>query len=206
VIYFIKEEKMITNTGKDIVAKYLLGQASAYASHIAIGCGKKPLPSSESLELYQGEFAFKKSLDFEMFRIPIISRGYVTEFDTSNPVTITGVSNPSGSLVIYIAANNFAPGDIVDISGTNIADYNISNAVVYTASSTQFTVQSNASGVYSSGGIAIGRISKVVLIDFHASDWTISSEIIISLILCIFSCRFILINILFFDILLYTVS
>ena len=154
---------MITNTGKDIVAKYLLGQASAYASHIAIGCGKKPLPSSESLEPYQGEFAFKKSLDFEMFRIPIISRGYVTEFDTSNPVTITGVSNPSGSLVIYIAANNFAPGDIVDISGTNIADYNISNAVVYTASSTQFTVQSNASGVYSSGGIAIGRISKVVL-------------------------------------------
>ena len=154
---------MITNTGKDIIAKYMLGQASAYASHIAIGCGKKPLLTSDSLENYEGEFALKKNLDFEMFRVPIVSRGYVTELDVANPVTITGVSNPTGSLIVYVATNNFAPGDIVNISGTNIADYNISNAVVYSSTSSQFTVQGNASGVYSSGGIAIGRISKVAL-------------------------------------------
>lgn len=154
---------MITNTGKDIIAKYMLGQASAYASHIAIGCGKKPLASSESLEPYEGEFALKKNLDFEMFRIPIVSRGYVTELDVENPVTITGVSNPSGSLIVYTATNTFSPGDIVNISGTNIADYNISNAVVFSSTSSQFTVQGNASGVYSSGGTAIGRISKVAL-------------------------------------------
>ena len=34
---------MITNTGKSIMAKYLVGQAPAYASYIAIGCGAKPL-------------------------------------------------------------------------------------------------------------------------------------------------------------------
>ena len=34
---------MITNTGKNIMAKYLVGQAPAYASYIAIGCGAKPL-------------------------------------------------------------------------------------------------------------------------------------------------------------------
>lgn len=154
---------MITNTGKDIIAKYMLGQSPAYASHIAIGCGKKPLATSDSLEPYQAEFAQKKSLDFEMFRVPIISRGYVTELDTANTVTITNVTNPTGSLVVYTASNNFAPGDIVNITGTNIADYNISNAIVYSATNSQFTVQSNASGVYSSGGTAIGRIAKVVL-------------------------------------------
>jgi hypothetical protein len=39
----IEEIIMITNTGKSIMAKYLVGQAPAYASYIAIGCGAKPL-------------------------------------------------------------------------------------------------------------------------------------------------------------------
>lgn len=66
---------MITNTGKNILAKYLIGQAPAYASHIAIGCGAKPLASNGTL----GDYSGKESLDFEMFRVPITSRGYVTE-------------------------------------------------------------------------------------------------------------------------------
>jgi hypothetical protein len=66
---------MITNTGKNILAKYLIGQAPSYASHIAIGCGAKPLAFDGTL----GDYSDKKSLDFEMFRVPITSRGYVTE-------------------------------------------------------------------------------------------------------------------------------
>jgi hypothetical protein len=66
---------MITNTGKNILAKYLVGQAPAYASYIAIGCGATPLASDGTL----GDYAAKESLDFEMFRVPITSKGYVTE-------------------------------------------------------------------------------------------------------------------------------
>jgi hypothetical protein len=72
---------MITNTGKGILAKYLLGQAPAYASYIAVGCGPQALSSEGSgftLEQKEEYFA-KNSLDFEMFRVPIISRGYVNE-------------------------------------------------------------------------------------------------------------------------------
>jgi hypothetical protein len=155
---------MITNTGKDIIAKYLLGQAPAYASHIAIGCGKRPLQSSESLAPYQAEFAYKNSLEFEMFRIPVISRGYVTEEDPET-LSLSAVT-ATGGLVTYTttAVHGMAPGDIVDISGTNISAYNIPNAIVFsTPSSTQFTVQSNATGIYSSGGTVIKRISKLVL-------------------------------------------
>jgi len=72
---------MITNTGKGILAKYLIGQASSYASHIAIGCGATPL-SSISGEDYSNN----TEMDFEMFRVPIISRGYVTEGGVSNIV------------------------------------------------------------------------------------------------------------------------
>jgi len=66
---------MITNTGKNILAKYLVGQAPAYASYIAIGCGATPLNTDGQL----GDYSEKNTLDFEMFRVPITSRGYVTE-------------------------------------------------------------------------------------------------------------------------------
>lgn len=66
---------MITNTGKYIIAKYLLGQTPAYASYMALGCGTKPLDTSDS----SGDYSTKENLDFEMFRIPISSRGYVVE-------------------------------------------------------------------------------------------------------------------------------
>jgi hypothetical protein len=66
---------MITNTGKTIIAKYLLGQAPAYASYLAIGCGATPLTTGDPL----GDYSAKQNLDFEMFRVPISSRGFVNE-------------------------------------------------------------------------------------------------------------------------------
>ena len=66
---------MITNTGKSIIGKYLLGQAPAYASYIAVGCGKRPILSSTMLEDYSNQ----TNLDFEMFRVPISSRGFINE-------------------------------------------------------------------------------------------------------------------------------
>jgi hypothetical protein len=68
---------MITNTGKEIIAKYLIGQAPAFASYLAFGCGEEPLKGSDAHDV--AAYAIKDSLTFEMFRSPIISRGYVTE-------------------------------------------------------------------------------------------------------------------------------
>lgn len=70
---------MITNKGKDIIAKYLIGQTPGYASYIALGCGRKPLSSATSLTPYFDEFSAKQNLELEMFRTQITSRGYVTE-------------------------------------------------------------------------------------------------------------------------------
>lgn len=71
---------MITNTGQSILAKYLVGQAPAYASYIAIGCGAKPVSSSYTFSNSEmTAMKAKDSLDFEMFRVPVSSRGYVTE-------------------------------------------------------------------------------------------------------------------------------
>jgi hypothetical protein len=66
---------LITNTGKNILAKYLVGQAPAYASFIALGVGKRPISINEQIE----DYSLQTELDFEVLRVPISSRGYVYE-------------------------------------------------------------------------------------------------------------------------------
>lgn len=65
---------MITNDGKEVLSKYLLGQAPSYATHISIGCGSSPLSLTAS-----ADFSEKNFMDFEMLRVPISSRGFVEE-------------------------------------------------------------------------------------------------------------------------------
>lgn len=66
---------MITNKGKELVAKFLLDQAPSYASYIAAGVGSKPISTSASVSIDPTI----KSLDFEAFRVPISSKGFIKE-------------------------------------------------------------------------------------------------------------------------------
>jgi len=75
---------MITEKGKSIIAKYLIGQSPAYASYIAVGCGATPLDTTDDF----GDYSDQKSLDFEMLRVPIISRGFVNE-DGDDKIVLT---------------------------------------------------------------------------------------------------------------------
>lgn len=163
---------MITNTGRYIITKYLLGQVPAYASWMAVGCGAQPkkdmtfsvtkkfatgpdeetlintatitfsnaqlhtfkvgdaiyvtdvdprldgtrvvilatattvsfaIESLDSISLtslsgYSGNasysYIFKETLDFEMLRIPITSRGYVREDGVSKVVLTAELPTP----------------------------------------------------------------------------------------------------------------
>ncbi|MFZ9241650.1 MAG: hypothetical protein ACO295_00455 [Sediminibacterium sp.] len=66
---------MITNDGKQLIAKFLLDQAPSFATHIAAGSGARPILSSASASIS----ADIESLDFEVFRVPIIAKGFVKE-------------------------------------------------------------------------------------------------------------------------------
>jgi hypothetical protein len=174
---------MITNNGKTILAKYLIGQTPSYASHIAIGCGAKPrnqltsgivamvataqvatITTSLDHDFIVGDkvtisgtgnanidgyrtitgvgastftfvslnnvvnttgmdptkctvyldSSYKESLDFEMFRVPIISRGYVVEDNVSNVVFTAELPTDDryeiSEIGIYSAAANPSAG------------------------------------------------------------------------------------------------
>jgi len=101
---------MITNDGKNILAKYLIGQAPSYASYIAVGCGAKPVNTDSVL----GDYSLKDSLDFEMFRVPITSRGYVKENNVSKIVLTAELPSEEryeiSEIGIYSAGSNPAAG------------------------------------------------------------------------------------------------
>jgi hypothetical protein len=57
---------MITNFGKNLISKYLVGQIDNYANYIAVGVGSTTPAATQ------------KSLDFEVARFPVISKGVST--------------------------------------------------------------------------------------------------------------------------------
>jgi hypothetical protein len=81
---------LITNIGKNILGKYLVGQTPAYASYIALGVGQKPL-SELAPEV---DYSPQKSLEFEVLRVPISSRGYVYDED-NNPNIVFAAELPT---------------------------------------------------------------------------------------------------------------
>jgi hypothetical protein len=106
---------MITNVGKNILAKYLVGQTTSYASHIAIGCGTKPVASDDTFspaELLA--MKNKESLEFEMIRMPIVSRGFVNDDGLSKVVLTAELPTQERYEItevgIFSAASNPAAG------------------------------------------------------------------------------------------------
>jgi len=81
---------MITDTGRNILSKYLVGQAQSYASYIAIGVGPKPLAVGENFP----DFSTQESLDFEVLRMPISSRGYIYD-EQGNPQVVFAAEIPT---------------------------------------------------------------------------------------------------------------
>jgi len=140
----------------------MIGQAASYASHIAVGCG--PMPYSNQSTVSQAEIAeqrLKQALDFEMFRVPITSRGYVTE--ESGSASISGISVSDGVVTYTTSDNNFITGDRVTVSGVNPSQFNITDAIIIDSSPTSFAIKNSVTGSYVSGGTAKTYYTDIVL-------------------------------------------
>lgn len=101
---------MITNIGQKLIAKYLINQAPAFASYIAVGCGVAPLAAQSDL----GDYATTESLVFETHRMPIISRGYIVDGNHAKIVLTAELPSEERyeitEIGVYPAmANNLAP-------------------------------------------------------------------------------------------------
>lgn len=130
---------MITSTGRDLISKYLIGQTTSFASHIAIGCGATPVSTL-------GDYKAKTELNFEMGRYPIISRSISTELlsQTATSVQATGtlfiftlpsdVQFNSGQSIVVTGSDPFnnSPDPTTDADGSYVIVSTTANTITVT--------------------------------------------------------------------------
>jgi hypothetical protein len=106
---------LITNNGKQIIGKFLLRQAPEFATHIAAGCGKMPLFPNQGLSTEEiTDLKEKQSLDFEVFRVPISSKGFIKEDGVEKIVFKAEMPTEERYLISEIG---FYPADANILSG-----------------------------------------------------------------------------------------
>ena len=140
---------MITNKGKNIIAKYLIGDAPAYASYLALGCGPKPRPNiNEKTEVSTGTITG-------------------TILSTANTTPITGLSSTVGLVVGMRVTKTTGAGAFGGITTITSIDSPTRITVTSTTANTTGSVTFNTSGVASllsvasTAGLWLG--AKVVL-------------------------------------------
>jgi len=79
---------------------------------------------------------------------------------TYKTAPVTAVSG-NGTTITYTAVNTFTAGDVIDVTGSDVAGYNVTTATVATASATQFTVTNAATGTNTSTSVVAFTASSV---------------------------------------------
>jgi hypothetical protein len=140
---------MITNKGKNIIAKYLIGDAPAYASYLALGCGPKPRPNINE----------KTGVSTGTITGTILSTATITP--------ITGLSSTVGLVVGMRVTKTTGAGAFGGITTITSIDSPTRITVTSTTANTTGSVTFNTSGVASllsvssTAGLWLG--AKVVL-------------------------------------------
>jgi hypothetical protein len=129
---------MITNIGKNIIAKYLIGDAPAYASYIALGCGQKPRPnittkSSVSTATTSGTILSTGA--------PAVGGEYITP--------ITGIASTAGLFVGMTVTKTSGTGAFG--ASTTITSIDGPTVITVTSSTAQHTV---GTITFSTGGVS----------------------------------------------------
>jgi len=172
---------LITNKGKSLVAKYMLGQIPSYGSYLALGCGAPPstttskTPTSYSISgstvtvTISGGHTFKVGDNI----IVDMSDGRVDGDKTIATVTSTQLTFPANyTIPALTAVNDVFPGsgyaeytaasahrlvvgDLITTTGFTDADFNNTDVAVYAVpSSTVFLIAEAGTGTTSAGTLS----------------------------------------------------
>jgi hypothetical protein len=109
----------------------------------------------------------------------LIATASSTQFTVTNAATGTAVTGATATAirqlptVTYTAANTFATGQTVSITGLSTSAFNLSNVLVATASSSQFTVLNSATGTAVTGASATATVAETI---FNIANQVITSR------------------------------
>ena len=146
---------MITNDGKEIISKFMLGQVPSFATHLSIGCGATPLLLTDAIP---NTVYGKQRMDFEMTRVPISSKGFVdnsSTFIVTNKVLTSNVATLATSVTHDIVA-----GETVIVSGVDSTfngQYRVTAVTTNTFSYAKTATNVSTTAVSPSGSVIVSR-------------------------------------------------
>lgn len=116
---------MITNTGKSIIGKYLVGQTTSYASYMAIGCGAKPV--SKIAHVINNKALLSNTATLTTASSHGLSVGdYITVFDVDTRLngTYQLISGTTGSTLKYtVSSSNTISSTAVSPTGSAVVSF-----------------------------------------------------------------------------------
>jgi hypothetical protein len=172
---------LITDKGKGLIAKYMLGQIPAYSSYIAIGCGARVISDTEKIptaysisgstvtvtisgghKFNAGDVVVVDMNDSRVDGTKTIATVTSTQLTFPANYTIpalTAVNDvfPGTNYAEYTAASahRLIVGDLVTTTGFSDADFNNTDVAVYAiASSTTFIIGEAGTGTTSAGTLS----------------------------------------------------
>jgi hypothetical protein len=153
---------MITNTGKQLIAKFLLGQAPAYATHLAIGCGANP----------------QKTLSYSVTNkaaTPYFSTtGTIGTISGTGPftATISGMSSTDG---IYVGQTISATTGTGNLGSGTVTVISIISTSSITISSTAALVAGTITNIADTSGYSLVTLTSTT--DISIGDYITVSGI-----------------------------
>jgi len=185
---------MITNNGKEIIAKYLLGQVPAYATHIALGCGSRPNSGTDIISIDSASITdnvativtdtnhlFRTGDDILIDGINSTFNGIytVTSIPTQTSFTFDKVStDTSVSPAAATAVLNFSEKEVMDfemvrvpISSKGFINENgISKVALSAEMPTENRLEITEVALWSAGSNAIAQSDSRVLFSFSDTE------------------------------------
>jgi len=96
---------------------------------------------------------------------------------TSYKTAVVTAASGNGTTITYTSANSFAAGQLVTITGLSTSGANLTNAVIATATSSNFTV-TNATSVSDTGQTALAKVVEHVLPGVGAdASWSATTQV-----------------------------
>jgi hypothetical protein len=124
---------MITNDGVELLSKYLVGQATSYASYIAVGSGARPTSNNQPITVVtSGGIVGTVSGSGPYTTTISLSSGYWAYLEVGDVITATSTSTGSlGSGTVTVTAINSPTQIAVSSTSTMTSGTGLTNIKVY---------------------------------------------------------------------------
>lgn len=133
---------MITNNGVELISKFLVGQASSYASHIAIGSGARPTSNSQPITVAASGVTVGTVTGSGPYSATLTLTGtsasdYWSYLQVGDIVTATPGTGSLGSGTVTVSAINSAKQITVSSTATMTAGAGLTNVKVSSSLTSQ---------------------------------------------------------------------